>query len=99
MPQDSIFPTAPRMTGIRLVIKAIPVEGGWADNVTVEVELDSNRWATVYGQRWSGLMVDLYSTLAEDVVAAYLYEDQRAVGRAAVTVAKMARAHARRHAG
>lgn len=97
MPQDSIFPSDPRSTGLRLTIRAIPVEGGWADNVTVEVELDNNRWTTVYGQRWSGLMLDLYTTLAEDVVSSYLYETPRDVGRSAVSVAKMARAHARRH--
>lgn len=92
-----MFPTDPRTTGVRLTIRSVPVEGGWADNVTVEVELDSTRWTTVYGQRWSGLMCDLYTTLASDVLHAYLYDQRPQIARAATSVAKVARAHARRH--
>lgn len=97
MPQDSIFPTTPRVTGYRLTIRSNPVEEGWADNVMIELEHDNAGWATTYAQRWSGLMLDLYGTLASETMNAYLYDTAKAVRVAAVGVAKVARAHARRH--
>ena len=97
MPQDDLFNLRPRFTGIRLTAVEVPTEGGYAYNLTVERRHHGDDWATCWAERWSGHMLDLCSTLAEDVMAAYLDGQDRDVPRAAASVHKVARAHARRH--
>lgn len=99
MPQHSMFPSDPRVTGFSLTVTEVPAESGYAYNVTVQLTFDSHIPRTVYAGRFSGLMVDLLPTLAEDTVSAFMFGEDRDVGRAAVGVQKVARAHSRRHSG
>ena len=97
MPQDTIFPTDPRCTGLSISVSEVPTEGGQAYNITVQEVWSPGGPRSVFAQRWSGYQLDLLSTLVEDVTAAWMYGEARDVGRAAVSVAKVASAHARRH--
>lgn len=97
MPQDDLLNLTPRWTGFRLTCQEVPAEGGYAYNLTVERFSARAGWSTCWAERWSGYMLDLVSTLAEDTTAAYLYGEDRDLVRAAASVHKVARAHARRH--
>lgn len=97
MPQDTIFPTNPRFTGVRVTFREVILEQGLAWNVVVEREADGHRWETLHASRWEGVMLDCATTLAEDAVAAFFFGEDRDVARAAAGAHKVARAHLRRH--
>lgn len=92
-----MFNEKPRATGVRTVFEEVATEGGQAWNVIVQVRYGPDDWQTKYAARWSGYEVDLVATLAEDVTSSFFFGEEGDVGRAAVSVGKVARAHRRRH--
>lgn len=97
MPQDTIFPTSPRSTGISITMTEVPAEGGQAYNLVVQEHMSPGGPCTRYAARWSGYMLDLTTTFCEDVMHAWLYGGPGDISKAAASVQKVARAHSRRH--
>lgn len=67
-------------------------------DVTVYMRRRDGDWTAVVSQRWSGLMLDFACTFTTDVTSAWLWGDRRDVVRAAASVERAARVHAREHA-
>lgn len=66
--------------------------------VKVEQRLHDGDWWTLRQFTWSGLEVDLLTTLAEDLMGAYLYGDgPLSIPMAFDSVWRVAKSHAQRH--
>lgn len=100
MPQLSLpgVPSRPTASGVRITITDDLRELDPALSVGAEVRVMDGDWYHARLVRWTGIQSDFLSTLAEDVVSAYLYGDSvMAVGEAYDGVMKLARAHQRRY--
>lgn len=97
MPQHSMFPTDPRLTGLRISIEDRTMDLVDGFDVTVAMRRDRQDWQSGHSARYSGVMTDLLASGVEDIVGAWLYgEDTADVLRAAVSNHRIARAHKRR---
>lgn len=100
MPQHSMFPTDPRLRGIRLAIVDRTPDLVDGFDFTVELRHDDLPWSTLHSARYTGVMVDLLSGGAEDVVGSFLYgEGGRDILRASFTNLRVAKAHRKRYEG
>lgn len=95
MPQDDLFGTKPAYIGLRVDWEEVHLVDGHYHNLTVRRKHPNEGWQTAHVSRWSPRMMDLASTLMEDVVNAYLYDGVRGVPRACAVVVKVARQHER----
>lgn len=98
MPQHSMIPTDPRLTGLRLTV--VDLTPDLIDGFTfgVETQLDAGRWSTHHSGLWSGVMTDLLPSTVGETVSAWLTgEGTRDVLRAIQSGEKSARVHKRRY--
>lgn len=93
MPQDSLLPDEPAYTGFQMSWEQLPSPEGpfWA--CVVRRRVVPGEWQTVHMSRWDGTMMDLASTMAEDCLNAFLYDDAPGLPKAAATVRRLARLH------
>lgn len=99
MPQDTLDPDQPRYVGIRTDWEVVDIFAGAVWQLTVRRKPLGGHWETVHQSQWSGVMMDLASTLEQDTVNAFLYGEPRDLARACASIAKTARRHQRRHNG
>lgn len=97
MPQQSILPDHPPMTGLTIELRApVPGERDCTD-VWVAVGYGHRSPSTVWIAGFPGVEADYLDTVVTAATTAYLYgETGRDVAKACADVKKMSRMHARR---
>lgn len=99
MPQDELLQSEPPYTGLRTEWEAVDLFAGTVWKLTILRKRWGKGWETVHVSQWSGVMMDLASTMEQDTINAFLYGEPRDLARAAASIAKVARRHARTHQG
>ena len=98
MPQQSLLPDHPPMTGLRLEFRAPEPGVRDATEVWIAVRRKGGEWTTYTVLTLPGIEADLLLTLASETVSAWAYgERPKDVRSAAAAVKKQAKAHAAAH--
>lgn len=98
MPQQSLLPDYPPMTGLRVDFEDGSVTFSDAIKVSVRVGHRGNEPTTIWAAEFTGVENDYLETLVTEVTRAWLFSPSWTdVSRAATRVLRDARRHRRKH--
>lgn len=97
MPQLNLLSDRPIYRSVNIITEdqTPDLDGAWVVSVTVS-SMDGETF-TIYRQRWTGYMLDLYTTLHSEVASAFMFGDLADLQKVLKDVTKAARRHARAH--
>lgn len=96
MPQDTLLPDDPRLTGLSIEWKEVIDAKGPRWRCTIRVYEWPGDPATVHVSDWEGVMLDYVATLSSEVASAFMFDSRREVPRAAAGILRLARRHRQR---
>jgi len=97
MPQDTMLSTDPKHDGLRLEWEYKTPPSGPVWHCTVKRLTRDQHWKTVHVSSWTGVMLDLADSMAQEVQTAFFYGGAKDLVRAAARVVRRAKAHAVTH--
>lgn len=96
MAHRHMFPPNDRVTGLRVEVSEDLRSMGGTYNVEVRLQHSSVGWRTHWRKAWNGAEVECIPRFLQEVAWAFLYEEERAVTRAAAKAYKAALDHRRK---